>query len=426
MNDDYIKRNKRIITISVISLLSILILFYIITNFVLRGRVKIVAPKNSSIYQLDIKTTGYSKKLLGKSSVSFTSNTGEFTYQVEDGQKSAIQTVNIKSGKSYEFEINPFEIKKPNNASKVTATSLNVLANNINYLNPTYNFLERVSIGKNIPSNYPVSPFPGNVSEIFWTNSNQAILKYDNKVGFLNSGKISEISFNQVIQEDGTDAYEFESQNLNNFVANSKNQILASVGPGIVLKQTPDSAGNLLVKDVQGQFVNLALSDNDYYAYSTTEDISDEGESARQTENETDRSIFLKKISDSKFIRKIESTSSITAIVFSPDSEKIAYVNAEGMHLYDISASNNTLLYTKQIAKPNLTTWIDKDKLIYTDQEGVWEMNIENLRADKIIDNANITYLQSFFVDKDEKTLYYSIILPNPAGDNGLIEYIGI
>lgn len=426
MNDDYIKRNKRIIAIGAISLISLLILFYIITNFVFRGRVKIVAPKNSSIYQLDIKTTGYSKKLLGKSSVSFTSNTGEFTYQVEDGQKNAIQTVDIKSGKSYEFIINPSEIKSPNTASRVTATSINVLSNSISYLNPTYNYLERVNIGNNIPSNYPVSPFPGNVNEILWTNSNQAILKYDNKVGFLDSGKINEITFNEVRLENGSDAYEFLDQELNNFVANSKNQILASVGPGIVLKQTPKSPGDILVNEVQGQFINLALSNNDYYAYSATEDISDEGESAEQKENDTDRSIFLRKVGDSKFINKIESESSVTAIVFSPDSKKMAYVNAEGLNVYDLISNKNTLLYTKQIAKPNLTTWVDENKLIYTDQEGVWEMNIENLRADKIIDNANITYLQSFFVDRDEKILYYSIILPNPSGDKGLIEYIGI
>jgi len=426
MNNDYIARNKRILIIGSVTLLISVVLIYTLINFFLRGRVKIIAPKNASIYQLDIKSTGYSKKILGKTAVSFTSNTGEFTYQIEDGQKSAIQTVNVKSGKSYTFEITPTELKKPNNASNVTATSIYSTGSNINYLNPTYNFLERVSIGNNIPSNYPVSPFPNNVNEILWTNDNQGIMKYDNRVGFLNSGKISDVSFNEIKREDGSDVYEFDNERLNNLVANSKNQILASVGPGILLKDSPSSDAKLLVENVQGQFVNLALSNSNYYAYSSTEDISDEGESVRGGENEVDRSIFLKKTDDSKYIKKIESKSSITAIIFSPDSKKIAYVNAEGLSLFDTDSSQSTILYTKQIAKPNLTTWINEKKLIYTDQEGVWEMDIEKLRADKIIDNANISYLQSFSIDLENKRLFYSIILPNPTGDKGLIEYIGI
>ncbi len=425
MNPNNANRIRNYIITGVVLLIIIIGVVYLVNNFLLRGRVTIKAPKNAGIYLIETKALGYTKKLLGRTSVSFSTKSGEYTYLIEDNQKASIQTVNVVSGKNYTFEIFPNNLKDVKSFSKVTATSMQVTGNSISYLNSTYNLLESVAKGKNIPSNFPINPTPENVKAMVWTKQNEGIIDTNLGIGYLNNGKISEINFYNFEEPEQFEFSESSNTSVNNFTANSKNQILAMVGSSLAYKSTPQAKTKLLENNIEGQFVNIALSENDLYAFSTTQDISDEGETTNNSDD-TDRSIFIKKLSNPDYLTKVDSTSSVNSIIFNAASNKVAYVNAEGLHIYDISSNKNILLYTKQIPKPNLINWIDENKIVYTDIEGIWIMDIEKLRADKVVGSADITYLQSFYIDTVSQNLYYSVVLPNPTGDQGIINFIDI
>lgn len=419
-----INKTKYIVVFFILSV--VLLVAVIIFNFLSSARIKIVAPKNSSVYLLEIKNNEYQKILKGKGNTSLTIKPGFTTFIVEENEKSTKQSVNAEASREYVFDMTPKSLKKISVASSVTATDLQIDGDKLNYLNPVYELIETVSLGKSIPSDYNIFPQPITINSIDWEGESTAIVNFDESLGVLNNSKLQRINFRDL--ELIKNKSEVIFSEINDFSANNSLNLVASIGNSLVYKKSPfESTTKILQENIQGQYVYLDVSNNGYYAYCEGQYNSDTtGELGANPKSEISKDIKIYKLDNNSPIETIRSNSDVIGLKFNNPGNKIAYSNSQGLQVYDLNKKSNSILYTKLIAKPNLITWVDENKLVYSDSEGLWLADIDELQSIRLSKSDEITYLQDMHFDKVKKRFFYSVIIPNPQGDKGKVYYFSI
>jgi hypothetical protein len=206
---------------------------------------------------------------------------------------------------------------------------------------------------------------------------------------------------------------------------NNKDQIISYVGKNLYYKSSPTAEAELLVEKLKGDYTNIAISNNSLYAYSSTIDIVDEDEAKTREAIDFDKNIYVVNLKDKNNKNQIRSSSVTNWLGFSPQGSKLAYVNVEGLHINNLDTKEDILLYTRQLPNPAATYWIDDNNLVYLDLDGLWIMNTQEKRANKLVDGNDLKYIQSITSSiTNPKQLYYSLTIPNPKGSKGSVNFI--
>ena len=416
----------RYLLITIIIFVVILFFMIFIINNLFNGQVVITTNKNATIFELTTSNKGYIKKNIGKNKVSLSIQPGTYTYLVEEGDKSTIQTVKVERSKKNEFIIKPEDLKKVNNLNSVNANSLQVFNSSINYLNSSYNYLETIKFGQKVPSNYPIPQATNNIKSIEWSAKNKGVMNYNDGYVFINGSSATPLKLSPSQGSRVANKLDFNSLfNVISYDINNKDQIISFVGENLYYKSSPTAEAEILVENLRGDYTNTAISNSSLYAYSSTIDIVDEDEAKTREAIDFDKNIYVAKLNDKNNKTKINSNSVTNWLGFSPEGKKLAYLNAEGLHIYNLESKQDTLLYARQLPNPSTTYWVDENNLIYVDIDGLWIMDVQDKRANKLAGGNELKYIQSVTTSiTNNKQLFYSLTIPNPRGSKGSVNFI--
>ena len=415
------RRSLRNILIVVIMAVIIFIAGYFVYDFFSKGSVTINTESGASIYELNKISGTYNKKFLGKTKISRRFSSGTYSFASENGDKSTIQTVEVKPMSSQTIEMKLIAQAKPAQVLKAQAINMQISKSEINYIDSSYNFLENFQFGKTESNLYPIVQASDNITSAQWVGNRKGLLSFSNSsYAFLDGTKLSFINPLPQSQNNNSDT----EYDVNQIQINNKIEIISQLNSDLYYQKTLSASPEKLVGDLKSSSLNLDFSNNSLFAYSLVFDSVDP--TSTMTAEKGDYNVYVKSAIDKKYDTKIPSDSNNLCLNFSPSSTKLLYCNSAGIFVYDLNTKKSTPTLTRMPQKPDVTIWVNDDNLIYFDNDALWLMNTKSQTLYKLVSGDNIRYTIATAVNDSKDKLFYTLRVPGATNFSSTVYSIDI
>lgn len=424
-NNFYSRINRKTISIFLLVLIVLIIgsiTVYFVLDYFSKGTVKITSSSGAQISLLDQSKGVYSKKLLGKGQYTGRFDKGNYSFLVEDGDKSTMRTVGVQPRTSQAFDVKLKEISSPNMVLNAQAIDIQASSVDMNYINASYYYLEKYIFGAKRSTTYPIAQAKNNITSAQWVGDRKALLSFSNSAYALLDN--TKVTFFSPLPKDQAGEGADSKFVINQIMMNKNYSILSLLSSSVYYQKDIYAAPTKVVDKITADNITLAFANDNHYAYSAV--LSNVDPEANKPAKSGDLNIYLGNAIGGSEKEVIESKSPVSCLVFSPNSLKLLFCNAEGLFVYDTQSKKTQNILTRVAQKPSLTSWVGDNQIIYFDNQALWQVDLANQTLYKLVGSIDVTYVVEVAVSEDSNKFYYTIKKPGTTNPVSNVYSIGI